>query len=286
VTSQNDSPDKTASRRVAARTTDGGAPRSCSDNDGMRAASPSRPFARTRTSARIAGLALSLLVAACGGGGGGSEGPRPALPVALTVDFAASPSCSGADADYTVATAPPDMVSAQTPLPAPFQGQGWRLSGTNRSDDLFIYAKCRLDGLQPQQTYQVAFAVAFLTDAPTGCIGVGGAPGEGVTLHAGATATEPLSQLQNSGDFRVNLDRGNQTVGGSQSQALGHIGNTVSTCSQRQFNAKTLQPDAVLQTQADAQGRLWLHVGIDSGYEAYSAVYLRTVVITFSPVSP
>jgi hypothetical protein len=114
---------------------------------------------------------------------------------------------------------------------------------------------------------------------------VGGAPGEGVTVHAGATAQEPMTQLNGNGYFRVNLDRGNQTVGGSQSQVLGHIGNAVSNCMQRQFAAKTLEPPAVLQTQADAQGGIWLHVGIDSGFEAYSEVYLRSVAVTFTPLA-
>jgi hypothetical protein len=41
----------------------------------------------------------------------------------------------------------------------------------------------------------------------------------------------------------------------------------------------------VLQTQADAQGGVWLHVGIDSGFEAYSQIYLRTVALTFSPAT-
>jgi hypothetical protein len=227
------------------------------------------------------GMALVLATAACGGGGGAA----PVAPVTLMVDFAAQPVCSGATADYTASTAPPDPISASSPLPAPFQGQGWRLSGTNRSDDLFVYLKCRLTGLEPQQRYQVGFAVSFITDAPSGCIGVGGAPGEGVTVHAGATAQEPLTQLKGDGYYRVNLDRGNQTVGGTQSQALGHIGNTVSTCSQRQFASKSLEPAAVLQTQADAQGGVWLHVGIDSGFEAYSQIYLRTVALTFSPAT-
>ena len=226
-------------------------------------------------------MAFVLAMAACGGGGA-----APAAPVNLMLDFATNPVCTGATADYTAATAPPDPISASSPLPAPFQGQGWRLSGTNLSDDLFIYVKCRLTGLEPQQRYRVGFAVDIITGAPSGCVGVGGAPGEGVTVHAGATAQEPSTQLAVDGNFRVNLDRGNQSLGGTQSQALGHIGNAVSTCSQRQFSAKSLGPAAVLQTQADAQGGVWLHVGIDSGYEAYSEIYLRTVALNFSPATP
>ncbi|MFN5995455.1 MAG: hypothetical protein ACK45Y_15320 [Betaproteobacteria bacterium] len=243
------------------------------------------PAIRARSSLVFGCISLSAVLSACGGGGGsGSEGSSPVPVVKRVVDFSSSPVCTGADADYTVGTAPPDTISAMASAPAPFQGQGWRLSGTNRSDDLFIYTKCRLTGLKPQQSYRVDFAADFLTSAPSGCAGVGGAPGEGVTVHAGATAQEPMTLLDGNWYFRVNLDRGNQTVGGSQSQALGHIGNAVSTCIQRQFAAKTLGPPAVLQTQADAQGGIWLHVGIDSGFESYSEVYLRSVSVTFTPL--
>lgn len=242
-------------------------------------------FLPSATRARIAAcFGLGIALSACGGGE--REGSAPAPVLKRLVDFASSPACTGSDADYTAATAPPDTISGTAALPAPFQGQGWRLSGTNRSDDLFIYAKCRLTGLKPQQSYRVGFAVEFLSRAPSGCAGVGGAPGEGVTVHAGATAQEPLTQLKGDGYFRVNLDRGNQTVGGSQSQALGHIGNGSSNCSQSQFATKTLEPAALLQTQADAQGGIWLHVGIDSGFEAYSEVYLRTVSVSFTPLAP
>ncbi|MFY8083477.1 MAG: hypothetical protein ACOVN7_07065 [Rubrivivax sp.] len=226
----------------------------------------------------------ALALAACGGGQGSETTPAPTVDRLL--DFAGSTNCTGADADYTASTAPTNTVSGATSLPAPFAGSGWRLSGTNRSDDLFIYVKCKLTGLQAGQTYRAGFSVTMLTDAPTGCIGVGGAPGEGVTLHAGVSNIEPLTQLQNSGYYRVNLDRGNQSVGGSQSQALGHIGNGVSSCSQRQFAEKTLAPAALLLVQANAQGEVWLHTGIDSGFESYSEVYLRQVSVRFSASTP
>ena len=232
-----------------------------------------------------AALGVASAVTACGGSG--APGSPDSSPMQLTLNFANSqPACTGGSADYTADTAPPDVLSGTAALPAPFQGQGWRLSGTNRSDDLFVYLKCRVTGLPPLRTYKAGFAIEFLTDAPSGCIGVGGAPGEGVTMHAGATAQEPQTVLQGDGHYRVNLDRGNQSVGGSQSQALGNIANTVSTCNQRQFASKTLQPAALLQATTDAQGGLWLHLGIDSGFEGYSQVHVRSVVLNLTPTPP
>ena len=61
------------------------------------------------------------------------------------------------------------------------------ISGVNRSDDLFMFYKGQVGGLQGGTTYQVSFQVEFATIAPSGCIGVGGAPGENVYIKAGAT---------------------------------------------------------------------------------------------------
>ena len=134
--------------------------------------------------------------------------------------------------------------------------------------------------------YRAGFSVSMVTGAPSDCVGVGGPPGEGVTVHAGVSPAEPLTLRQTDSYFRVNLDRGNQARGGTQSQALGHIGNSVSTCSTRQFAEKVLAPAATLTVNPDAQGDVWLHVGIDSGFESYSEVYLRSVAVRFTPQPP
>src|SRR5436190_11851118 len=52
------------------------------------------------------------------------------------------------------------------------------LSGNNHSDDLFMYIRKKLTGLQPDANYTVVFDVEFASNAPTGAVGAGGAPGE------------------------------------------------------------------------------------------------------------
>jgi hypothetical protein len=234
--------------------------------------------------ARAAALASCLMaclaLASCGGGGD-DAGPQP---VALTFDFSAGiAGWSGASADYGTATAPIDVVWAHAALPAPLAGSGFRLSGTNRSDDLFIYVKRPVDGLQPGRTYGVAMQVRLATPAPSGCAGVGGPPGEGVWVHAGATASEPRTVLQGVDDYRVNIDRGNQSVGGSQGVVLGTIANGSIDCLLRRFETKLLSSHAPHAVTADGTGRVWLHAGIDSGFEAYSEVYLQSLEVVFTP---
>jgi hypothetical protein len=33
----------------------------------------------------------------------------------------------------------------------------------------------------------------------------------------------------------------------------------------------------------DGTGRVWLHAGIDSGFEAYTEVYLQSLAVVFTP---
>ncbi|MFY7948070.1 MAG: hypothetical protein ACOVRP_02545, partial [Gemmatimonas sp.] len=138
-------------------------------------------------------------------------------------------------------------------------------------------------GLQPGRSDGVARQLRLATGAPSGCVGVGGAPGESVWVHAGATAGEPRTVLQGAEDYRVNIDRGNQSVGGSQGVVLGTIANGSTDCLQRRFATKLLASHAPHAVTADGAGRVWLHAGIDSGFEAYSEVYLQSLEVVFTP---
>src|SRR5262245_51198493 len=87
------------------------------------------------------------------------------------------------------------------------------IQGHNHSDDLFMFIKRRLgpeDGIAANTTYRVQYVIIFASNAPTGCFGVGGAPGEGVALKAGASPIEPVAVLQKDGYLRMNIDKGNQ----------------------------------------------------------------------------
>ena len=239
------------------------------------------PFAlqTTRITYWATAAILTALSAGCGGGGHSA-----ATPVTITANFATdSGGWIGGKADYSESTTPLDVITAPGVLPAPLSGSGYRLSGTNKSDDLFIYTKKYFTGLRPGARYHVAFQVKLATSAPMDCTGVGGAPGESVYVTAGATAQEPKTVKDTSGENVVNIDRGNQGTGGSQALVLGNIASTNSNCAAPMFEFKTLTPATTLTAQADAQGGLWLHTGIDSGFEAYSVVYLQSFRATFTP---
>jgi len=50
------------------------------------------------------------------------------------------------------------------------------ISGTNHSDDLFMFMKRKVTGLSPNTDYTIVFDVELASNAPKGTVGIGGAP--------------------------------------------------------------------------------------------------------------
>jgi hypothetical protein len=167
-------------------------------------------------------------------------------------------------------------------LPGHHGGYGLYTAGTNRSDDLFIYIKKKFTGFTPNQDYLLAFSVTFLTDAPSGCVGIGGPPGEAVFVKAGAASIEPLTVAIDS-QYQMNIDKGNQARGGKNATPLGDLAGTNTDCSRPRFEWKTLTGQDPLKARSDATGALWIMLGIDSGFEGTSELYYRSVTISISP---
>ena len=165
-----------------------------------------------------------VLLGGCAGGPtgpGGSEGndgmrgpgAKPPQPEIRENFNKTANDWLGGHSDYTSDTQPTDVVVKPRRLPGLFGGYGLYTAGTNRSDDLFIYIKKKFTGFAPNQDYLLTFSVTFLTDAPAGCVGVGGAPGEAVFLKAGAAPVEPLTVAVDT-EYQMNIDKGNQSRGG------------------------------------------------------------------------
>lgn len=162
-------------------------------------------------------------------------------------------------------------------LPAPFSGHGFHLAGTNRSDDLFMFMKRRVTGLLPDTEYLFAVEVTFATNAPQGCVGTGGAPGESVYLKAGITAAEPFP-IRDNDSWIMNIDKGNQGNGGKNALVIGNIANTSRLCADTPYQMKTVAGVPVpspVKTSSD--GSLWLMIGTDSGFESMTSLYYTAV---------
>lgn len=164
-------------------------------------------------------------------------------------------------------------------LPEPLDGskQAYRISGMNRSDNLFMYLTRKIDGLEPNTLYRASFSMEIASDAITGGVGAGGAPGEAVGVGIGLTDIPPVSEPDEDNFYRMNIDKINQCcTDGEDMIVIGDVANGTSdpvyTLIQRsgEFSAVT-----------NDQGELWVIVGTDSGYEGKTDLYYSTIQVLF-----
>ncbi|HXI13862.1 MAG TPA: hypothetical protein VNM92_14635 [Thermoanaerobaculia bacterium] len=176
---------------------------------------------------------------------------------------------SGMELESGIEQLPPELGSSET---------AFRISGHNRSDDLFMFLKRKVTGLQPGATYQVTFRITLASNAGSGCAGIGGAPGEAVMLKAGASEIEPLSVLNSDLFYRMNVDIGGQRLGGSAASAVGNIANGRDDCrGNAPFVAIERLHTHTTAVRANGLGELWLLVGTDSGFEGKTTLYYRSI---------
>lgn len=229
--------------------------------------------------------AVTLLGSALIACSGLPTGPSDALT--FSFDFNRGPQGFIAGfADY-----PPDhadsyeLTSGYRALPPPLEAQAALfLSGVNRSDDLFMFFKGRVDGLPPGARYGVTVSIEIAMDTPAGCVGVGGPPGESVWIKAGATAVEPLPVRYGS-HLRMNIDIGRQSNSGAQAVVLGNIANSRSCEQPRQWERKSFEGRSTpMAISVPADGRAWLLFGADSGFESRTALYFTRAAVTFTPL--
>jgi hypothetical protein len=156
------------------------------------------------------------------------------------------------------------------------------LSGDNHSDDLFMFIYKQVEGLKPNTSYELMFSVTIASNAQKGSVGIGGSPGESVYLKAGATNFQPRKQLDN-GYYLMNLDKGNQAVGGEDMIVLGNIGVT-STNEEYKEISKSNGSSNPFVVSTDGSGQLWFVLGTDSGFEGKTSLYYTKIRIYFNEI--
>jgi hypothetical protein len=147
-----------------------------------------------------------------------------------------------------------------------------------------MFMKKKLTGLSPNTDYTVVFDVELASNAPLGYTGIGGAPGDGVFLKAGASGMEPKKVIE-SGRYTFNLDKGNQANAGLMATMLGNIAtpeNSTDYALITRSNASSYAAPFIARSNGD--GEIWLFVGTDSGFEGVTTVYYTRVNVVFSTV--
>jgi hypothetical protein len=186
-------------------------------------------------------------------------------------------------ADYRVDTSDYpglDLRHARRPLPKPLDTQqyGLFISGDNHSDDLFMFHKRRISGLELNTAYALTFEIEFASKYPTNALGVGGPPGEGVIMKVGATRQQPI-KIRDNGFWRMNIDKSNQIQPGEDMDTIGHVGiSDTTTVYALKTNHNRSHP---FEAVADDEGQLWLIFGTESGFEATTSLYYNRIRVDF-----
>lgn len=217
--------------------------------------------------------------------------PPPPAPGTATFDFSFATNLAGwepAVADYALGQEESiDFAFGHERLPDPVDNRsGMFLSSNNASDDVFMFASRLVDGLARNTRYRVDLSITFATNAPPGCVGIGGAPGEAVTVKAGAVGFRPETVIESGNFVTVNFDKGDQTQSGEDVVAIGDFAQTTpGNCLLPVYRLKTLSiGSAGPIVTSDSSGRVWLVIGTDSGFEGVTKVYFLEGTATLRPV--
>lgn len=176
------------------------------------------------------------------------------------------------------------QFAEDAPLPAEITttSRSLKISGNNHSDDLFMYAYKKLEGLKANTKYQVHFSVEFASNGATDGIGTGGSDSS-VYVKLGAVAEEPQRYLDEANFYRIALDKGNQLGDGKDMILLGSIGVDNQN---KLYRLKTLaSPSNNYSATTNSKGELWLVLGTDSAFESKTTIYYTNVVASFKEIN-
>ncbi len=168
------------------------------------------------------------------------------------------------------------LDSVHTNLPAPLDTikKSWKLSGNNVNGDLFMYIKRKITGLQPNKEYVIGYNISFASNVATDAEGTASSPGTGVYIKAGVSKIEPNKVLQDDGNYKMNIAKGNQSEAGEDVQVLGNFSNGTE---KNEYAHKVLKSTTSFKVTSNEKGELWFMVGVDSGYEGVTTIYIDRV---------
>jgi len=165
------------------------------------------------------------------------------------------------------------------PEPLDTTRNAYFISAVNRSDDVKMLFRRQVNGLEPNTTYSVQFSVEFATEVPSGCVGIGGAPGESVRVIASSSAIKPEPVIDeddphDDGYYLLNIQHLDDPAQWHNNAIMGDIANSRECEEGYQFELKEVSSgfdhDRVT---TDDDGNAWLLFGTRSGFEGQTNLY-------------
>ena len=175
-----------------------------------------------------------------------------------------------------------ELEEGLVPLPSPLDEtkSAYRISGINRSDDLFMYLTKRIQGLKPGVRYHGHFTLQLASDARSGGVGAGGAPGESVGIGVGLTTDKPVSSPDENNFYRMNIGKIQQCcTDGTEMVVIGDISNGTD-----EYIYTNIERRGEFSAETDQQGILWLVVGTDSGFEGKTTLYYTSIEVILEEI--
>ena len=97
------------------------------------------------------------------------------------------------------------------------------------------------------------------------------------------TPEEPIAVLDDS-YLRMNIDIGSQSNSGTQAVVLGNVANSRQCEQSPVWELKALERQSMpAGISVSADGRAWLLIGADSGFESRTDVYFTRASVTLTP---
>lgn len=156
--------------------------------------------------------------------------------------------------------------------------KGFMLKGNNHSDDLLMYITRGFD-VSPNTAYTVDLTFKLATNVPGNMMGIGGSPGASVYVKAGAANIPFVPELDDSGYLRSNWDIGEQSNGGMDAVVVGNIEKKDSDDDSYQFK----DFDAQFEVTSDDNGKVYILLATDSGFEGITQIYFDDVIVKIYP---
>lgn len=168
-----------------------------------------------------------------------------------------------------------NLQAAYRSLPEPLDttDRGHFISAVNRSDDVKMMFRKQIENLEPESRYNVQFEIRFATEVPSGCVGIGGPPGEAVRVIADASQVRPEPFIKDD-YYRLNIQHEGDSQQWYQNAQLGNIANSRECEDGYQYIIKEVASGPEHSTvMSDEKGSAWLMFGTRSGFEGQTDLY-------------
>lgn len=201
-------------------------------------------------------------------------------PVEFMWDFnSGSDGWAGDFADYPVGEETAyNLLFEHDTLPEPLdQTQGaLKLSGNNHSNNLFMFVKKKVTGLDANTIYYVTFTVEFASNEPVSNTGNQNSPGNLIHLAAGASPLEPVKIIDENNFYNLNIDKCNQGQNGEDMIVIGDFTNDTD---QAVYALKTVENANPFHCTTNESGELWIIIGTHSESASFTTIYYNNIKV-------